>query len=504
MRWLTIAVLLPVTAAWAGPAEAARAARAHWQKNEHSIVTRFIELLSIPNVASDRANIRRNADVILKLLVERGVTGRLLEVPGANPVVYGERRTPGARRTVIFYVHYDGQPVVARDWVGGDPFRPVLRSGSLEAGGKDIPLPRVGERFDPEWRLYARSASDDKAPVVALTSALDALDAAKVALGSNVKFFFEGEEEAGSTNLEKIVEAHRDLLRGDLWVFCDGPVHQTRKQQVVFGARGAVGLNITLYGPRRELHSGHYGNWAPNPAMMLAQLLSSMKNDDGRVLIDGFYEGIDPLSATEKQALAEAPNFDQELKRELWLGRTEGGGRRLDELTNMPSLNIRGVAAAGVGALSRNVIPAAATASIDLRLVKGIDYRKQVERVRAHISRQGYHVVDTEPDEALRLKYPKIARVVAGSGYNGARTSMDLEISRQLVAAVRAARGEVIRMPLLGGSVPLYIFTDILKTPAILVPIANHDNNQHSYNENIRLQNLWDGIETMAAILAMQ
>jgi acetylornithine deacetylase/succinyl-diaminopimelate desuccinylase-like protein len=149
------------------------------------------------------------------------------------------------------------------------------------------------------------------------------------------------------------------------------------------------------------------------------------------------------------------------------------------------------------------VIPAEATASIDLRLVKGIDHRTQAERVISHIRRQGYHVTDKEPDEATRLKYPKIARVALSSGYNGVRTSMDLEISRQVMAAVRAARGDVIRLPILGGSLPLYVFTDILKAPLVVVPIANHDNNQHSYNENIRLQNLWDGIETMAALLAM-
>ena len=496
-------LLLTAASVWAGAAESAQAARSYRQKHEHDIIARFFDLLAIPNIASDRANIRRNAETIVKMLSERGVSARLLEIPGANPVVFGERRTPGARRTIIFYAHYDGQPVVASDWANGDPFRPVLRSASLEAGGRELSMPAPGQPLNPEWRIYARSASDDKAPVITLTTALDALDAARIPLGSNVKFFLEGEEEAGSPNLEKIVTAHRELLSGDLWIFCDGPVHQTRRQQVVFGARGSQGLNITVYGPRRELHSGHYGNWAPNPAMMLARLLASMKDDDGRVLIDGFYDGIEPLSETEKQAIAEAPNFDEELKRELLIARTEGGGRRLDELINQPSLNIRGLAAAGVQALSRNVIPAEATASIDLRLVKGIDHRTQAERVIAHIRRHGYHVIDKQPDEATRLKYPKIARVVLSSGYNGVRTSMDLEISRQVVAAVRAARGDVIRLPILGGSLPLYVFTDVLKAPLVVVPIANHDNNQHSYNENIRLQNLWDGIETMAAILAM-
>jgi acetylornithine deacetylase/succinyl-diaminopimelate desuccinylase-like protein len=173
-------------------------------------------------------------------------------------------------------------------------------------------------------------------------------------------------------------------------------------------------------------------------------------------------------------------------------------------LINQPSLNIRGFSSSSVGGAARNVIPSTATASIDLRLVKGLDHRRAVELVVEHIRAQGYHVVEGEPDDAARLKHLKIARVVRQRGYNASRTSMDLPISQQIVAAVESARGRVIKMPTLGGSVPLYIFTDFLKTPCIGVPIANHDNNQHSANENIRLQNLWDGIETMAALLTMK
>ena len=263
-------------------------------------------------------------------------------------------------------------------------------------------------------------------------------------------------------------------------------------------------MELTVYGPRRELHSGHYGNWAPNPAMMLAKLLASMKDDDGRVLIKGFYDGVEALTETEKSAAASAPDNDAMLRRELGIAWTEGAGKRLIELINLPSLNIRGFLSSSVGATARNVIPSTATASIDIRLVKGVDHVQTVDRVIEHIRAQGYHVVESEPDQATRLKYPKIAKVIRQGGYNASRTSMDLPISKAIVAAVESARGGVIKMPTLGGSVPLYIFTDDLKTPCIGVPIANHDNNQHSANENIRLQNLWDAIETMAALLTMK
>lgn len=501
LRALLVLLLLSPLAPAQAPAEAARKYR---QSHEREIVAEYARLLSIPNVASDSSNIRRNAELISKMFERRGVETRLLECEGAPPVVYGEIRVPGATRTIIFYAHYDGQPVEPAKWAGNDPFRPVLRSAALEAGGVEVPFPAGGAPFDPEWRLYARSTGDDKAPIQALLTALDGLNQAGIKPASNIKFFFEGEEEAGSPHLERIVERHRDLLASDAWLICDGPVDQTRRQQVYFGARGVTGFEITVYGPKRELHSGHYGNWAPNPALMLAKLLSSMKDDDGRVLIKGFYDGVEPFSETERKALVEAPDNGPLLKRELGLGWSEGGGRKLNELINLPSLNIRGFSSSSVGATARNVIPSTAVASIDIRLVKGVDHVRAVDLVVEHIRSQGYLVVDSDPDDQTRLSHPKIAKVIRQGGYNASRTSMDLPISKQIVAALESLHGRVVRMPTLGGSVPLHIFTDRLGTPAIGIPIANHDNNQHSSNENIRLRNLWDGIETMAVLLTMK
>lgn len=504
IRLALLILLLLTYPAVAQTSPAAKAARQYRQQHEHEIMAEYTRLLAIPNVASDLPNIRRNAALISEMLKQRGVKTQLLELPEVPPVVFGEINTPGATRTLIFYVHYDGQPVEPAKWVGGDPFKPILRSASLEAGGKDIPFPAKGQPFDPEWRLYARSTGDDKAPIITICAALDAMRANNIAPQANLKFFFEGEEEAGSPNLQRYAEKYRDLLKADAWLICDGPVDQTRRQQLYFGARGVTGLEVTVYGPRRELHSGHYGNWAPNPALMLAKLLASMKDDDGRVLIKGYYDGIEPLSETEKRAFAEAPDNDALLKRELGLGWSEGGGKRLSEMLNLPSLNIRGFVSSSVGATARNVVPSTATASLDIRLVKGLDHRRAVDLVVEHIRAQGHHIVETDPDDATRLKYPKVAKVVRQGGYNASKTSLDLPISQAIIAAVESAHGKVIKMPTLGGSVPLYIFTDYLKTPCIGVPIANHDNNQHSANENIRLQNLWDGIETMAALLTMK
>jgi acetylornithine deacetylase/succinyl-diaminopimelate desuccinylase-like protein len=497
-----IAAILIATAALAAGNPAADAARAWRNAHEHAIVSEFVDLLAIPNLARDTAGIQRNAAAVVALMSKRGIETRLLETPGAPPVVSGELRTPGAQRTLMFYAHYDGQPLDPKEWAS-EPWRPLVRNASLDNDGRVVPIPTEGP-IDPEWRIYARSASDDKAPVIAILTALDALKAARIPLRSNLKFVFEGEEEAGSPHLPQIIEQNKEFLRADVWLICDGPVHQSRRQQIVFGARGVTTVDLTVYGPKRELHSGHYGNWAPNPAMMLARLLASMKDDSGRVLVKDFNAGIEPLSETERRAIAEAPDVDADLKRELWLGATEGSGKSLVELLNLPSLNIRGLASARVQSQASNVIPSTATASIDMRLVKGISPQQAVARLTDHIRQQGYFVVDHEPDAQTRLSHPKVAKIVVDqSGYRAVRTSMDLPISRLVLETAASVRGPIVRLPTMGGSVPLYAIEDILKTPTITVPIANHDNNQHAANENIRIQNLWDGIELMAALLAM-
>jgi len=503
MKKLGIWVLVSwASVLWAQTNEAAVAARQWRESHERAILAEYLELLAVPNLATDDASIRRNAAAVSALLEKRGVKTRLLEVPGAPPAVYGEIVTPGATRTLVFYAHYDGQPVDPKEWAT-PPWQPVIRNRPLDKGGDVIPLPSSG-KIDPEWRVYARSASDDKAPIIAIATALDAMRASKIALKSNLKFVFEGEEEAGSPHLNDILVKYKQLLGSDVWLICDGPVHQSRKQQVVFGARGIQTVDVTLYGPSHELHSGHYGNWAPNPAMMLARLLASMKDDEGRATVEHFYDGIEPLSETEKRAIAEAPEVDRDLMDELWLGRTEGSGKKLVELLNVPSLNVRGMSSARTGAQASNVVPAWATASIDMRLVKGISPEIAAGRLIDHIKKQGYFVMEGEPDKATRIAHPLVARIVVEKGgYAASRTSMDLPISQLVLRTAQEARGPIVKLPTMGGSVPLYMIEQTLQAPTITVPIANHDNNQHSFNENIRIRNLWDGIELMAALLGM-
>jgi acetylornithine deacetylase/succinyl-diaminopimelate desuccinylase-like protein len=495
-------VLIHASALGAGSVRDYR--RAH----EHEILTEFMELLAIPNVASERENIRRNAAAIMTMMQRRKLSPRLLETsdPSVPPVVYGEWKTPGASRTLIFYAHYDGQPTDPKQWSGTLPWQPVLRTAPLEAGGKILSAPKANEPINPEWRLYARSSGDDKAGVIAILCAFDALVASGVKPTANLKFFFEGEEEAGSPHLGDILQQNKQQLQSDAWIICDGPVHQSGRKQVVFGVRGDTNVDITVYGAKRPLHSGHYGNWAPNPALILTKLLASMKDEAGRVTIAGWYDNVEPLGAIERKAIAEAPQYDNTLRSELGLARTEGQGKSLLELINEPSLNINGISSGDVGVLARNVIPSTATAVLDLRLVKGNDYARQVQLLSEHIRKQGFYVIDRDPTEEERRLHPFIARVTTRpGGYNAERTRMDLDVSLALVAAVQSTSQEpIVRLPTAGGSLPLSVITANLSTLTMTVPIANYDDNQHAENENLRLQNLWDGIETLAAIMTMK
>lgn len=483
-------------------------AREYRVTNEHQLLNDFVTFLSFPNVASDTASIGRNAEFLLGRMMRDGLDPRLLSLTDKSvpPVVYGEWKTPGAMQTIIFYAHYDGQPVDPKAWTVTEPFKPLLFDKPFEKGGKSIAFPNKNEEIDPEWRLYARSASDDKAGVFAILTALEALKARGIKPTVNIKFLFEGEEEAGSPHLGEILTKNKELLKADAFIVCDGPVHQSGRKQVVFGVRGDTNVDLTVYGANRPLHSGHYGNWSPNPALLLARLLASMKDERGNIVVKGWNDDVEPLGAVEKKAIADAPQIDEDLKRQLGLSYTEGSGKSLLDLINMPSLNINGVKSGDVGALARNVIPTIANAVLDLRLVKGNDVDRQVEKLRRHIESQGYYVIDHDPTDNERLQHPLIAKLLhLKGGYNAQRTKMDLPICLRIVDAVQAVSKEpVVRMPTLGGSLPLSIISDTLNIPTITVPIANYDNNQHAENENIRLQNLWDGIEIYASLMMMK
>jgi acetylornithine deacetylase/succinyl-diaminopimelate desuccinylase-like protein len=507
VRPLFAAAVVAATAvqAAAQPADLRGKVDAWVTAHQGALVTELVDLLRIPNIAADRANIQKNAVVLQKMLQQRGMEARILETPG-NPLVWGELKAPGATRTLLFYAHYDGQPVNVKEWKqGGGPFAPILRSGRMEDDAPEVPGLGTLKAYDPNHRIYARSASDDKAPIVALLAALDALKASGVAPTSNVRIVLDGEEEAGSPSLVPAIVKHKQRLAADAMIILDGPLHASEKPTVVFGARGSVALQLTVYGPKAPLHSGHYGNWIPNPAMRLAQLLATMKDDTGKVLVDGFYDTVPPFTPEEQAILDGVPDDPQALLALFGVAAPDPQRRSLQEALQYPSLNVRGMQSMFVGGDARTVIPDKAIAEIDVRLVKETPAERMHQLVVAHIEKQGWHVVTGDPDDATRAKYPKIVKVGGrGDGTNAYRTSPLLPISKQVVAAIARVLGEPpVQIRTMGGTVPIAQFIDALGFPALGIPLVNFDNNQHAENENVKLGHVFRAVPTLAAILTM-
>jgi acetylornithine deacetylase/succinyl-diaminopimelate desuccinylase-like protein len=507
LRSSAIALVLSSTLFAQAPDPVAQV-RKYREAHAAEILQDFAALLALPNVAHEteqgRADIARNRDHIIQLFAKRGLKTQILETPGAFPAIYAEYAAPNARKTVLFYAHYDGQPVTPERW-STPPFTPTLRKGTMEANAPTVPLDGLKSPLPAEsqdWRLYGRSTSDDKAPIIGFLTAIDALKAAGIAPSVNLKFLLEGEEEQGSAHLGDILDKYRDLLKADLMLICDGPAHASGQYQLVYGARGVMGVDMTVYGPKRALHSGHYGNWAPNPAVELAHILASMRDTEGRITIDGFYSDVDPVTPREAAALDSLPDIDKTLREELQLGRTEGGNKPVMRQIMAPSLNIRGIKAGEVGSQAANAVMTDATASIDFRMVPHQTPENVRRLVEAHLAKLGYTVLHSAPTKEERMAHPRVVYLQWEGGYPSYRTSLDSPIGDAVAASMEAAAGKVLRVPTLGGSVPMYLFAEKLKMPILLVPIANYDNNQHASNENIRLKNFFDAIDIYASLFA--
>jgi len=477
------------------------------EENGADMINEYAEFLKLPNHASNLTDINKNAEFLKNGFAKRGFDMQLLKLPDAPPIVYGERKVPGAKRTYCFYIHYDGQPVDPQAWKHG-PFNPTLYDNAMHKGGKKIKFPKSGEKIEKEWRIYARSASDDKAPFLTLWSAIDALNSSNIPFSSNIKLFFDGEEESSSPNVMNYLEKHSELFDDiDVWLLNDGAIFQTGQPQFKFGGRGVTSLELTVYGANSSLHSGHYGNWAPVPGQMLARLLTSMKSEDGTVLIDGFYDSVEPISDYEREQINNIPNIDEHLKNELGLSFTEGNNQTLFERVLIPSFTIRGLSSGNVGEKSRNVIPSKAIASLGMRLVKGNDPEKMMDLVENHIKKEGWHITDKNPDSETRSKYEKIIKVKRNpNGFPAGKINMDNATVKPIIEAVKKhIDPNIVLLSSSGGSNRIYqIIWEVLDKPGISVNMVNHDNNQHAANENLKLGNLWYGINLMALLLTME
>lgn len=460
----------------------------------------FRELLSIPNDAHFPDHIKRNLEWVNNALQTRNFKTDLLET-GGPPLLLAKKSINPAAGSILFYMHMDGQAVDTSKWDQASPYIPVLKAKNSQGKWEAIDWEKLYSHPDKEWRIFARSASDDKGPFMMLLTALDALKETGVSPAYNLKLILDFEEEIGSPHLPSAVEKHDDQLKADILLILDGPMHNTNKPTLTFGARGIATFSITVFGPKSPQHSGHYGNYIPNPAFRLASLLASMKNEEGKVVIPGFYEGIN-IDQKTSSILAAVPDDEEQIKHKMGIAEADQVGQNLQEAIQYPSLNIRGMNSGWTGDKARTIVPATATADLDIRLVPESNPERLIGLVKEHIRSQGYYLVKEQPSEQERIKHPKIASFNYKISYGAFRTDIDSGAANFLIKAMTRAHGEQpVKIRTSGGSVPISPFVNTLKIPAVIVPTVNSDNNQHSPNENIRIGNYIDGVKTFIALL---
>jgi acetylornithine deacetylase/succinyl-diaminopimelate desuccinylase-like protein len=458
------------------------------------------DYVSLPNDAVNPADILKNITWTEKALTKRGFQTTVLKT-NQLPLVLAEKTFSKATQTVLFYFHLDGQPVRASEWNQKDPFVSVLKEKTTTGEYKELSgnLPKTG--VNDEWRLFGRSTSDDKGPIIMMLNALDILQTEKQTPPFNIKIIIDTEEEKGSGGLKGALASYKNKLQADYMIVMDGPMHSSNLPTLTFGCRGNAGFTITTYGPVTPQHSGHFGNYAPNPAFRLARLITSMKDERGRVLIPGFYDGI-TFDDETKKIMAAVPDNKQAINKALMIVEEEKVGNNYQESLQYPSLNIKGMKAAVVGKGSGTIVPEEAVATFDIRLVPETDGKRMVELVKKHIEKQGFTVLDHVPTPEERLKYAQIVFFEGNAGTPAFRTNINEPMGVWLRKAVSEGFGkEPVIIRIMGGTVPVVPFIQALQVPAVIVPLVNMDNNQHSPNENLRLGNLRTGIKTCLSIL---
>ncbi len=458
------------------------------------------EFVAIPNDALNPDDIEGNLIWLRNKFNQRGFNTTILDTEGL-PLFFAALPMDDSKPTILFYMHLDGQSVDPTKWNQPNPYEMVLKSKS-EEGWKTHSFEELTDDIDYKWRLFGRSTSDDKGPIVMFLNAIDILQKEKKDIPFNVKVILDSEEEKSSAPLPKAVRTYKDLLKADFLIINDGPVHVSGKPTIIYGCRGITTLTLTTYGPLKPQHSGHYGNYAPNPGFQLAQLLATMKDADGRVLINGYYDGISLDEAT-LAVLKSVPDNSEEINKNLAISIPEKVGSFYQESLQYPSLNIRGLGSAWIGEQARTIVPATATAELDLRLVPESDGTRLKKLVKGHIQKQGFYVMETVPTLDDRLAHDKIITITEGSVIDAFRTDLNNPFGNFIVNTLEEKFGEKpVQIRIMGGTVPISPFINELKIPAFIVPLVNPDNNQHSPNENLTIGQIAYGIETFYAILS--
>jgi acetylornithine deacetylase/succinyl-diaminopimelate desuccinylase-like protein len=437
----------------------------HIDANRDSFISRLMAYVRHPSISAHDIGIREVADMLVEMLAKLGMEAEAVETDG-HPMVVGRRGNRADVPTVMLYGHYDVQPPEPLEaWIS-PPFEPTIRDG----------------------RIYARGVGDNKGQHFAQLLAIESWLAVHGELPCNVVVLLEGEEEIGSPHIADFARKHRDLLKADLVITADGPLHISGRPIVTFGVRGIASFDLKAKTADRDTHSGNYGGVMPNAIWKLVHLLGTMKNADGEITIEGLYDDVIPPSNADRARAAELPLDLPEFMKELGLTELDAPKDRpfYDRLMFHPTLTINGLHGGYGGPGSKTVLPAEAIAKCDMRLVDGMDPEDVFAKVEAHV----------------RLHAPDVEFVRRGSMLPS-KTAIDTPYADAIVAGLTAAHGvEPLLYPALGASGPDYVHTKILGIPAFFVPYANADEANHAPNENLTIDCFIKGIRSGAAMLA--
>lgn len=436
------------------------------EENKERFLNELLELLRIPSVSADskfKGDVRRAAEFVRAKLTAAGLDkAEIHETPG-HPIVYAEKLVDPARPTVLVYGHYDVQPADPYELWQLPPFEPTIRNE----------------------RIYARGACDDKGQFYMHIKALEAMLATD-GLPCNVKVMIEGEEEVGSDHLGTFVAEHRDMLHADVILISDTSIISNETPSLETGLRGLSYVEVTVTGPNRDLHSGVYGGGVANPANVLARMIASLHDADGRVTIPGFYDAVADLSDTERAELAKAPFDLDDYKRDLGIADVMGErGYSTNERTSIrPTLDVNGIWGGYTGEGAKTVLPSKASAKISMRLVP-----------------------NQTPDVITEL-FTNHFKAIAPAGvtvtvtpHHGGLPYVTPVDSVEFEAASRAFEDAWGKKPIPtrgGGSIPIMaLFEQELGIKSILMGFGLDSDALHSPNESYGLFNFYKGIETI-------
>ena len=464
----------------------------------------FVEFLSIKNDANFKNEMKPLIEWGINNFKKYGFEVERLETPEL-PLLLASKVISEDLNTLLIYLQFDGQPVDNSKWDQENPYKAVLKE-KIDNEYRIIDWSRLDNiTFDDikkeDLRIFARSASDAKGPVMMIINALEIMKRNNIELEYNLKVIMDFEEEISSPNLADAVKKYSSKLKSDALLIFDGPKHPSNLPTLTFGARGISDITLITYGPIVPQHSGHFGNYAPNPVFRMSEILSSMKDPNGRVTIPGFYDGIE-LDEKTLKILAEVPDDEKKMMNDMQFKKPDNVGKNYQESIQYPSINVRGIESGWVREEVRTIVPSECIAEIDVRLVLESDPIRLHNLIKSHIQELGYYVINRRPTKDERLKHNKIVTFVSSFDYDAFRTDIESEIGKWLVKSLKKTFGiEPVKKRTSGGSVPISPFVNTLGIPAVTVPTVNQDNNQHSPNENIKIENYITGIETYLGIL---